>query len=454
MKHGERWRQMAAGLMMLAAIPAEAQQIPQVADVDYELYRLANGLEVVLAQDRSVPVVAVNVWYRVGAANERPGRTGFAHLFEHMMFQGSENVDKGEHMQLIERAGGDMNGTTGSDRTNYFETLPAHQLPLGLWLEADRMRSLAVTDENLTNQTEVVKEERRMRVDNSPYGVSIRSAISTVPYSEEGCFAYGHEGIGSMEDLDAAQLEDVQQFFRTYYAPNNATLTITGDFEIDVAKRLVEEHFGSIPVGPAVPPVECTDPFSHLPVRRTFEDTNANLPAVFLSFGLPAAREPDVPALRLLASILAGGESSRLHQRLVRQEQAAVQVLNFADFRRGPGLLVVGAISNQGVEAARLEELLDEEFARVREGGVTAEELEKVKNQYRAQSIRALQTALGRAEALQEANFFYGEPSAVRTEMERTLAVTVDDVRRVARQYLRPDNRSVVITEPATAGEE
>jgi zinc protease len=401
-----------------------------------------------------VPVVAVDVWYRVGAANERPGRTGFAHLFEHMMFQGSENVEKGEHMQLVERAGGSMNGTTGSDRTNYFESLPAHQLPLGLWLEADRMRSLAVTQENLENQREVVKEERRMRVDNAPYGVSIRAAISTVPYSEEGCFAYGHEGIGSMEDLDAARLDDVQEFFRTYYAPNNATLTIVGDFDAAVARRLVEEQFGSIPAGPAVPPVECPDPFSHLPVSRTFEDTNANLPAVFLSYGLPAAREPDVPALRLLASILAGGESSRLHRRLVREEQAAVQVLNFADFRRGPGLMVVGAISNQGVAAERLQDLLDEEIGQVAEEGVTADELEKVKNQHRAQTIRGLQTALGTAEALQDANFFYGDPSAIRSELERTLAVTIADIQRVARQYLRPDNRSVVITEPAVAGGE
>jgi predicted Zn-dependent peptidase len=451
----ERWVvACAAAFAVIGAVPVGAQRAPVAGEVAFEMYTLPNGLEVVLAPDRSVPVVAVDVWYHVGAANEREGRTGFAHLFEHMMFQGSANVAKGEHMQLVERAGGNMNGTTGSDRTNYFQTLPAHQLPLGLWLEADRMRSLAVTQENLDNQREVVKEERRMRVDNAPYGVSIRSAISTVPYSAEGCFAYGHEGIGSMEDLDAARLEDVQNFFRTYYAPNNATLTIVGDFDDAEARRLVERHFGSIPAGPAIPQVECPDPFSHLPVRKTFEDTNANLPAIFLTFGLPSAREPDVPALRLLAAILADGESSRLNQKLVREEQAAVQVLNFADFRRGPGVLVVGAISNQGVEAARLEELLEEEFSRVRETGVTAEELEKVKNQYRSRSIRALQTALGTAEALQEANFLYGEPSALRSEMERTLAVTLEDVQRVARQYLNPQNRSVVVTEPTTAAEE
>jgi zinc protease len=448
-----RLRRTLCLLAALAAAPAAArgQQSSPVGEIPLERYRLDNGLEVVLAPDRSVPVVAVDVWYRVGAANERPGRTGFAHLFEHMMFQGSENVEKGKHMQLVERAGGSFNGTTGADRTNYFETLPANRLNLGLWLEADRMRSLAVTQENLDNQREVVKEERRMRVDNSPYGVSIRAALSTVPYDEQGCFAYAHEGIGSMADLDAAQLQDVRAFFDAYYAPGNATLTVVGDFEPAEARRLIQEYFGSIPAGPALPPVECERPFAHLPVRRTFEDANANLPALFAVYGLPAAGDPDIYPLRLLASVLAGGESSRLHQRLVREEQAALQVFSFPDFRKGPGIFLVGGIANQGVEVDRIERIIEEDMARVRREGISAEELDKAKNQYRAQAIRQLQTALGTAEALQEANFLYGEPGAIRTDLERTLAVTEEDVRRAAERYLNPQNRAVVITQPAPA---
>ncbi len=452
MKRGIRGGWLAAVFLAAIADPLAGQEV--AAGLEFDRYHLDNGLEVILAQDHSVPVVAVNVWYQVGAANERPGRTGFAHLFEHMMFQGSANIDKGEHMQLIERAGGSMNGTTSADRTNYFETLPASQLPLGLWLEADRMRSLAVTQENLDNQREVVKEERRLRLDNAPYGASINAAVSTVPYSASGCFAYGHEVIGSMEDLDAADLDDVQEFFDLYYAPTNATLTVVGDFDPEVARGLIEQYFGEIPAGGEVPEIDCSDPFSHLPVEETFVDVNANLPAVFMSYGVPPIQDADAPALTLLADVLAGGESSRLHQRLVRQEQAAVEVLNFADLRRGPGLVVLGAISNQGVTAERLRELIDEELDRLSREGVPADELEKVKNQHRSGTVRGMQTALGTAEALQQANFFYGDPGAVRTELERIMAVTAADLQRVAQQYLRPDNRAVVFTEVSSAAEE
>lgn len=440
--------------LLLTAAPLAGQQPLGIGEIPMERYSLDNGLDVILVPDRSVPVVAVDVWYHVGSANERAGRTGFAHLFEHMMFQGSDNVAKGEHMQLIERAGGSMNGTTSSDRTNYFETLPSNRLNLGLWLEADRMRSLAVTAENLENQREVVKEERRLRIDNSPYGASITAAMSEVPYNPEACFAYSHETIGSMADLDAADLDDVRGFFATYYAPGNATLVVVGDFETAEARRMIEDYFGDIPAGPAVPPVECEQPFTHLPVSETFDDPNANLPALFTAYGLPAAGDPDVYPLRLLAAILAGGESSRLHERLVRNERAALQVFSFPDFRRGPGVFLVGAISNQGVEAARLEALIDEEMARVAAEGITAEELDKAKNQYRSQVIRQMQTALGKAEAIQQANFLYGDPGAVSTDLDRTVAVTLDDIRRAAQRYLVPDNRATVITRPAPAAQE
>lgn len=244
-------------LAAVAAVPAlRAQQ-----QYEYETYTLPNGLRVILSEDHSSAVVAINLWYDVGSRNERPGRSGFAHLFEHMMFQGSAHVDKGEHMQLVERAGGELNGTTNEDRTAYFETLPANRLNLGLWLEADRMRSLAITDENFENQRETVKEERRLRVDNQPYGRAFTDGM-TLPYDSTRCFGYAHTVIGSMADLDAAQTTDVQAFFGLYYAPNNAILAVVGDFQPAAVKRLIEQYFGDIPSNEPPPTVECAHAYN------------------------------------------------------------------------------------------------------------------------------------------------------------------------------------------------
>jgi zinc protease len=455
MRHRSRTPRVLLALSLAAgAGPLPAQEAGRAGDIPFETYRLDNGLRVILSPDRSVPVVAVDVWYDVGSRDERPGRTGFAHLFEHMMFQGSGNVGKGEHMQLIERAGGSMNGTTSEDRTNYFETVPANRLNLGLWLEADRMRSLAVTKENFENQREVVKEERRLRIDNQPYTSSFLHALYTAPYNAKSCFAYGHEVIGSMADLNAAETRDVQEFFNTYYTPNNATLTVVGDFDPAEARTLIQKYFSDIRASEPPPPVECTSPFSHLPVRDTIRDTKANLPALLHSYGIPQAGHPDAYALSLLASILGSGESSRLHQRLVKQEKAALQVSSSANVRRGPGVFVVFSIANQGVGVDPLQRLADEEIEKIRRNGVTRGELEKAKNQYRARTIRGRQTALGKAEALQYFAHVHGDPAAIRTDLERYLAVTPADIQRVARQYLIPQNRAVVITQPAPATQE
>ncbi|HEX2207805.1 MAG TPA: pitrilysin family protein [Longimicrobium sp.] len=419
-----------------------------MSQIAIERHRLDNGLRVVLSPDRRAPLVAVNLWYDVGSRNERAGRTGFAHLFEHMMFEGSENAPKGEHSRLLRAAGAaGLNASTAQDRTNYYQAVPPSRLNLALWLEADRMRALNVTAEQLANQQEIVKEERRLRVDNSPYGNSVQRAF-TAPYNAEGCFAYAHEVIGSMDDLNAARIEDVQQFFRTYYAPNNATLTLVGDFDPAVARQLVQQYFGPIPSGPAPPPVECNNAFAGLPRRDTIRDPNANLPAFMASYGAVSATHADAPALELLGRILAGGNSSRLNQRLVKQERAASFATLFRDLRRGPGLMLVYTRANQGVDAGRLEALVDEEIARVVSEGITEAELQRAKNQTRAQFIRSLQTAMGKAEALQEATLVHGDPATLRTALDRYMAVTTQDVQRVARQYLRPDNRAVVITLP------
>jgi zinc protease len=434
----------------LAPVPGRAQQATGVGNIPFETYQLPNGLKVLLIPDHSAPVVAVDLWYNVGARNERPGRTGFAHLFEHMMFEGSANVAKGEHMQMVQRAGSsNYNGTTSEDRTNYYEVLPSNRLNLALWLEADRMRSLNVTEQNLNNQREVVKEEKRMRIDNAPYAGSINRLLSEGSYDPAGCFAYGHTTIGSMDDLNAASLEDVRSFFRTYYAPNNATLAISGDFDGAQARQLVQQYFGSIPSVPQPPAAECTNPFAKFPTRQTVEDPNATLPAFLEAFGAVADSSADGPALELLGTIMGGGESSRINQRLVKDERAATVAFAGPLLRRGPGLFVFYAIANQGVTLERIDSLIDQELVKVRDQGVTEAELQRAKNQYRAETLGSLQTAIGRAEALQRAALFHGDPSRLGADFDRHMAVTRDDVQRVARKYLVPNNRTVILTVPA-----
>jgi zinc protease len=437
-------------LALLLAVPAATQETGFPGQIPHETYRLDNGLRVILAPDPQSTAVAVNLWYDVGSRHEVPGRSGFGHLFEHLMFEGSERVPRGTFDRLINEAGGSANASITEDRTNYFATVPASQLARVLWLEADRMEGLLVTDESMRREIEVVKEERRMRVDNAPYGRSGLQSRFYAPYDSVGCFAYAHSVIGSMEDLDAAQLEDVQAFFDTYYAPNNATLTLVGNFDAATARRLIHQYFSGIPAGPAPAEPRCETPFRSLPVTRELQDPAARLPGVMLSFGTVQVGHDDSYALNLLGTILGVGETSRLHRRLVREERAALQAGAFSGPRRGPGLFVVNAIANQGVDAARLIELVDEEIDRIRREGVTEQELTRAKNRARASSIIGRQTVMGRAETLQWANHFLGDPAAYRTEMERTQAVTAEQVRAAAQRYLMPNNRAVIITRPAT----
>ncbi|MHB1223737.1 MAG: M16 family metallopeptidase [Gemmatimonadaceae bacterium] len=415
--------------------------------IEIERYELPNGLTVVLAPDHSSQVVAVDVWYDVGSRNERPGRSGFAHLFEHMMFQGSENVRKGEHFQLLERAGGSMNGSTTEDRTNYFQTVPSNRLNLALWLEADRMRSLAVTDSNFANQRNAVQEERRLRVDNPPY-TRVFFEETYAAFDSASCFPYAHSVIGSMADLNAARTADVQAFFDQYYVPGNANLVIAGDFQPADAKRLVEQYFGGIASGTTPPPVACTQPFNTGQQRRQVLDPKASLPAVAHVYRVPAYDDADMPALELLATILGQGESSRLNRVLARDTRAAAAaqaLVNPFGPRRGPGIFLFFTIANQGVTPDSLDRLLTSQIALIGTEGVEPGELTKAQNLYRASLILQRQSAYSVAEALQRASLFLGSPEAVNTELDRYMKVTVDDVRRVAAKYLRPDNSLILI---------
>ncbi len=442
----------AAGLALALPLPAQEQRGGGA--IDFESYELENGLTVILAPDELSTAAAVNLWYDVGSRHEPVGRSGFAHLFEHLMFEGSEHVGAGQHQLLVERAGGNLNASITEDRTNFFQTMPPERVNLALWLEAERMRNLQVTEENLRREVEVVKEERRQRIDNNPYGTTQLQAFYYAAYDSVSCFPYAHSVIGSMDDLDAAELADVQAFFDTYYVPGNATLSVVGAFDPEVVRPLIDEYFGAVPAGDPPPTVECTDPFSHLPVEQEVRDPNANLPATMISYGAVAADHPDSQALTILASILGTGETSRLHQRLVREEQAAVNAVSYTMFRRDPGLLVLFAIANQGVEAERLVELLDEEVERVAREGVTEAELERAANRRRASETLQRQTVMGRANALQWYNHFLGTPEAIRGDLDSYLAVTADDVREAASRYLLPENRAVILTIPGPATEE
>ena len=444
-------RLLSGACLVFAPLAVGAGQV--VPKIPIESFALANGLRVILSLDHSSQVVTVNVWYNAGSRNEVRGRTGFAHLFEHMMFQGSANLKKGDHFALVERAGGQTNASTAEDRTNYFEMLPSNRLNLGLWLEADRMRSLAVTDSNLANQREAVKEERRLRVENQPYTAVLFEGIYALQDSTN-CFPYAHSVIGSMADLNAAKTEDVKAFFDLYYAPNNATLVVAGDFEPAEAKALITQYFGAIPRGAAPPAVECRARFNSGMIRRPWPDPKATLPGTFVAFRIPAYDDADYPAVALLGTMLGQGESSRLNRIVVRQKQLAQAAFAFVNAQaptRGPGVMLIATIANQGVSADALERAMAEQIDDVAKNGVLAAELDKAKNGYLATKIQQQQISLFLAEAIQEATMFLGDPNQVNTDPSRYLAVTVNDIRRVAAKYLVPDNSLVLLVTPEGA---
>jgi predicted Zn-dependent peptidase len=408
---------------------------------------LPNGLRVVMSPDTSVPTVAVAVYYDVGSRNEARGRSGFAHLFEHMMFQGSANVDKGEHFSLIMNRGGSVNGTTNVDRTNYFETLPSNELALGLWLEADRMRSLAVTAENFENQRETVKEERRQRYDNVPYMNSMLR-INELAYGDY--WPYAHSTIGDMQDLTNAPLSAVQEFFRQYYTPANAVLAIAGDFAPDDAMTLVRRYFGEIDSHP--PP-----PFDPPPLRpqtsaraETMLDANAELPAFHIAYPVPPARQPDHYPLEMLAIVLGDGESSRLYQELVKRREMVQEIWVSTDDRRGPDLFSFWAILSAGHTGADVREVIYAALADVARRGITPRELEKAKNRVRAAFVFGLQSNLQRARQIAEYELYWGDAELLKGELARYLAVTAEDVKRVAGQYFADSNRNVLDVLPPT----
>jgi len=416
--------------------------------LDIEEYSLENGLRVVLNKDEAVPVVSVAVYYNVGSRNERPGRTGFAHLFEHMMFQGSENVPKAGHFQYIMKAGGTMNGTTSSERTNYFETLPANQLPLALWLESDRMRSLAVTQENLDNQREAVKEEKRLRYDNQPYG-QIFDLIAEMIYKN---FANSHSTIGSMEHLDAASVDDVREFFRVYYAPNNAVITISGSFDTQTVKELIEKYFGDISKQPLPAELDVSEPTEVAETYREWEDKLAPFPAFLIGWKVPARRTPEYNALYLAGKMLYDGDSSRLYQKLVKGDESVIQLFGFTDERRGPSSIFVGAIPKPDKDLSKIRDVIMHEVADIAKNGPDPNEMQKVNNQLVNDAVRTRQSSMSRAQQIAEFALYDGDPSLINSELEELLAVTPDQIREAVNKYLNTENRALLDIVPAGKG--
>ena len=411
--------------------------------------RLSNGLRVIVSEDHLAPVVAVNLWYNVGSKHEEPGKTGFAHLFEHVMFQGSAHVSKAEHMSIVQAAGGTMNGSTWLDRTNYYETLPAHQLELALWLEADRMATLldALSQENLDNQRDVVKNEKRSSYDNRPYGTWVEKLFGHLFPPEH---PYHHPTIGSMADLDAASVEDVSAFFRRYYAPNNAVVTIAGDVEPVAALAAVERYFGSIAANPDIPPLGDLALPARIgrEIRETVPD-RVPLPRIYWGFRAPPFGDRRVDALDVAGQILAGGKGSRLHRRLVRETRLA-QDIAFTTLGFLHGSVALGwATARPGTLLRELEAAFWQELERLTEEPVTDDELERARALIESDELGSLQRVEERADRLSMHATLFDDPGGINDVLPRYLAVTADDILTATREVFQADNRVVLEYVPA-----
>jgi zinc protease len=420
--------------------PTRAIQFP------FETRQLDNGLTVILQPDRSSPVVAVHVMYHVGSKNERPGGTGFAHLFEHLLFQGSEHVAEAEHFRLIQEAGGTLNGSTWFDRTNYFETVPSHQLDLALWLEADRMGWFlpSITQAKLDNQRDVVKNERRQSYENRPYGLATETVLH---HAFPAGHPYRHPTIGYMEDIDRANLEDVRRFFRTWYCPGNAVLVLCGDFEVEDAMRRVNRFFGEIPWGETpVRPAAAPPSGGGSPIIR-LEDA-VSVPRIYMLYDAPSFRAPEYETSALIASVLAGGRSSRLYQELVYERRIAADVRANVWPLEDVGMLWVVATARPGVDAESLRAGVDETISRLAEHPAGDDEVSGARRRARRRLLLQFESVGGRAGALAHAAVLRGDPEYVNASFDRYGAVQPADLRALASRVLMAERRTVVEVVP------
>jgi zinc protease len=436
---------LAGAVLVLSS--AAPNDIPRPPKFDYTMFTLSNGLQVVLLEDHSTPIVHASVWYHVGSKNEKAGRTGFAHLFEHLMFKGSKNVRPDQHPSWITSVGGQANAFTDEDATVYWQTVPVQYLPLVLWLEADRMGSLEVSDDKFRNEREVVKEERRMRYENQPFGrlpeIIYDNAFTTHPYK--------HQTIGSMEDLQAASIDDVRAFYKTFYVPNNATLTLVGDFDSAQAKALVERYFDRVPRGAPVPRDIPKEPAQK--GERQFTVTEAwPLPAVVVSYHIINDGHPDAYPLHILAKILSDGDSSRIYRSLVYDKQVALAAFGESKLIEHPNLFYAVAIVQPGHQPGEVLRSLQLELDKVKTEGVTADELNRAKRQFARDYIFGRETVQQKALHLAHAVVLHNDIKTADGEFDLFQAVTLEDVQRVAKTYFTDDARMLLTIMPRNGG--
>jgi predicted Zn-dependent peptidase len=408
----------------------------QSGKIQFTEYKLDNGLTVILHQDKSVPIVAVSVMYHVGSKNERPDRTGFAHFFEHLLFEGTKNIPRGDYFKLVQSAGGTLNANTWYDRTYYYEIMPSNQLELGLWMESERMLHANVDETGINTQRNVIKEERSQTVDNRPYGrvleESMQRAFTVHPYR--------WSVIGDMAHLDAADENDFINFYKTYYVPNNAILSIAGSIDIEEAKALVQKYFGTIPRGADVVKPDIVEPPLRNEVRDTFFD-NIQLPAVVQTYRIPAMGTPDYYAVDMLSKLLSGGKSSRMYKSIVDEQQLALQVMNIPIALEHPGVSINFGLVNMGVSPEKLEEAMNREIENVRTNLISDEEFQKLRNQVENEFYSSSSTMAGIAENLANYKMYYGDANLINTEIERYMRVTKEDLQMAALKYYSPVNR-------------
>jgi predicted Zn-dependent peptidase len=427
-------------ILMSVALCAGIMSVQAQNKIEFEQYKLKNGMNVILHEDHSTPIVAVTVLYHVGSKNENPERTGFAHFFEHLLFEGSENIERGEYMKIVQSNGGILNANTSFDRTFYFEILPSNQLELGLWLESERLLHAKIDETGVETQREVVKEEYRQRYDNQPYGTFLPEMF------KRGFVEHPYQWvpIGSLEHLNQAKIEEFRDFYKTYYVPNNATLSIAGDFNKPQLKNWIETYFGSIPKGtkemnrPTI-----VEPVKKEEVRAVIYD-NVQLPAVMMGYHTPAQGTPDSYAVSMLAQILSQGKSSRLQKSIVDEQQKALFVGAFPFPTEDPGMALMFGITNMGVSIDDLEAAMDKEVEKVQTELISDDEFQKLKNQIENDMISQNSKIEGIAESLANYSVYYGDANLINTEIERYMKVTKEDIKRVANEYFRKDNRVVL----------
>lgn len=440
----KRFTILLPGVLLSVGLLAQAPRI------QFEKYTLPNGLKVILHKDNSAPVVAVTTLYHVGSKNEDTARTGFAHFFEHLLFEGSENIKRGEFDKYVTNAGGALNANTSQDRTFYYELLPSNQLGLGLWLESERMMHAKIEDIGVATQREVVKEEKRQRVDNQPYGTILQEILKRA-YTVH---PYRWSPIGSLEHLNAASLDEFKSFYKTFYVPNNCVLSIAGDIDIAQTKKMIQDYFGPIPKGTReIPrPTVVEKPLGG-EVRDVIED-NIQLPAIIQTYRAPKQGSDEYYAFRMLSTVLSGGPSSRMNKTLVDERQLAVAALSIPLFNEDAGLFINYSIANMGVTPQAVEKVMDSIINNLKTGLISEKEFEKVRNQVQTSFVTSNSTMAGIAESLANYEVYFGDANLVNTELERFKKVTREDMMAVAKKYLNKDNRVVLYYVPKGTGDQ